>query len=241
MRLASFMSRLPSDSLASSVAEALKSTGLPLSSTISLPFVTMSSNRRWRTISASSSLSSGYFSRITLGIRTFVIVSAVVLPLIALTTISSCNTLAFRSSSCSSTMSCAFALDSGFSPSITNARASNGLASSSSTSFTVLKCQLGAITCSISSEAVMAFRKSFTATFTSACSASGIPIIFTNLAVALPSQSRVQRPIICTTSVSEPRTPMVRHSSHHCQSNPSFAVPRAMMMSTSSRLFIRCK
>ena len=241
IRFASLMRRLPSDSFSSSFAEASKSIGFPLSSTTSPPLTRVSSSRRWRTSSTSSSLKSGYFSRITFGMSVLVMVSAVVLPLMAFTTSSSCKIEAFKSSNCSSTIIFVFSLDKGFKPSITRVRASSGLPSSLSTSFTVLKCQLGAITCSIRSDAVMAFRKSFTATFTSGWLASGIPIMFTNLAVSLPSQSRVHLPIICTTSVSEPRTPMVRHSSHHCQSKPSLAVPRAMIISTSSRFFIRCK
>ena len=149
------------------------------------------------------------------------------------------STSAFRSSSCSSTICLARTLVNGFNPSITIVCES--CSSCSTSQATVRKFQLGAITCSMSNEAVMAFRKSFTATFTSACSASGIAIMFTKRAVSFPSQSRVQRPMIWITSVNDPRTPIVRHISHHCQSNPSLAVPKAMMMSISSFRFIRCR
>jgi len=153
----------------------------------------------------------------------------------AFTIISFCKIVALRSSKSFSTICFVFSVDRGFNPSITSVRLSPSPPSASSL---LLNFHTGAITCSISSEAVIAFSISFTATSTLSCTASGAAIRLVNCACSFPSQSRVHRPIICTTSVNEPRTPMVRQCSHHCQSKPSLAVPRAIITSTASLPFI---
>ena len=172
------------------------------------------------------------------GINTWFITSGAIPPPIERTIISSCRMVAFRSVRSPATISLVRSDESGFKPS-TKMR---GISSSpDSSSFFDLKFQEGAITCSMRSETVIAFNISLTATSTFSCTASGQAIRLVNCACDLPSQSRVQRPIICTTSVRLPRTPMVRQCSHHCQSKPSLAVPRAMIISTASGLCIRCR
>ncbi len=69
----------------------------------------------------------------------------------------------------------------------------------------VLNLKFCASTCSISSDAVMALSMLFTDTFTSLCEASGSAIRFVNWACSLPGLSRVTRPMIWMTSVSEAR------------------------------------
>ena len=71
--------------------------------------------------------------------------------------------------------------------------------------------------------------------------ASGQGIRLINCACVLPSQSRVQRPMICTISVNEERMPIVMQHSHQAQSKPSLAVPKAIKISKASREFIRCR
>lgn len=88
----------------------------------------------------------------------------------------------------------------------------------------------------MSSEAV-ALSMLFTATVTSFWLASGSAMRFVNWARFLPSLSRVTRPMIWIISVSEARYPTVRACSAKGQSNPSFAIPSAMIMSTASRCF----
>ncbi len=99
----------------------------------------------------------------------------------------------------------------------------------------VLNWKFCASTCSIRSEAVIALSMLFTDTFTSPCEASGSAIRFVNWACSFPGESRVTRPMIWMTSVSDARYPTVSACSANGQSKPSFAMPSATITSTASR------
>jgi len=111
----------------------------------------------------------------------------------------------------------------------------SGLSSSESL---VLNLKLGANTCSINNDAVIAFSILFTDNLTKSSAASGWAIKLVNCACVLLLLSLVQRPIICMISVKEPLYPTVRACSQKGQSNPSFAIPKAIIKSMSSTVLI---
>ena len=222
---------------------------LPLSSVVmSCPCVAIVRMACLATWSTSSSVRLWYFSAMILGIYTCVMTSAISVPRMASRMRLSDSVVAISVSRSLSMMACARSVGVG-SPStsmvclrsVPLVGLSSAASSGASSSRLVLNVQRGAMTCSISREAEMAFRKSLTAIVTSSCAASGQGIRLMNCACVLPSQSRVQRPIISTISVSDERMPMVMQHSHHAQSKPSLAVPSAIRMSSASREFIRCR
>ncbi len=80
--------------------------------------------------------------------------------------------------------------------------------------------------------AEIAFNVSLTASATASSDASGSAIKFVNRVRILSFASRVARPIICIISVRLERYPTVKACSHQIQSKPSFAIPRAIIIST---------
>jgi len=126
--------------------------------------------------STSSSVNSGYFILMIFGIKTLLITSASIVPDIVFNMLSSCSIVAFKSFKSASIISLTLFELGSLKPLTLIVP---GSASSSLSSF-VLNLKLGANTCSINKDAVIAFSISLVAFLTSSCIASGCAIKFVN-------------------------------------------------------------
>ena len=192
---------------------------------------------------ASSGSKSGITSRITFGISPLLIVSAGTFCPIACCTSGFCNILAFKSTKSFSIISFTRVDLIGRYPSIYivwpfPSSSIVFLSPLLSHDCLGLKLYLGAITSSIRSEAEIALRILFTLSTISSLFALGSATKFVNWACVLFLLSLVHLPIIWTISVKEPLYPIVNVVSQYGQSNPSFAIPNAIIISISSGFFI---